>query len=61
MRVWKGVKKPITLVREWRCWREDGSYQGPCTEMMLRNWPNKWAIHHLDFCGWQWSVMEREM
>jgi len=51
----------ITLAREWRCWREDGSYGGPCTETQLRNWPNKLRIHHVDFCGWQWHVMERDL
>jgi len=54
----------ITLTREWRCWREDGSKYGPCTDVVLKRWireGSKWAIYHIDFCGWQWYVMEREM
>ena len=56
----------ITLVREWRCWREDGSYGGPCSDVLLERWVREdnmraTVVHHVDFCGWQWYVMEREM
>ena len=53
----------LALIREWRCWREDGSYQGPCTEAILKQWATHerggWTERH-DFCGWQWYVMEKD-
>lgn len=48
-------------VREWRCWREDGTYGGPCgpTGERSRGWylcPHR----HAD-CGWQWHLMEADI
>lgn len=56
MLVAKGV-----LEREWRCWREDGSYYGPCDEQKIANWKameNRGWFHRHETCGWQLSAME---
>lgn len=33
------------LTREWRCWREDGSYYGPCTPEQLLLWDETPCVH----------------
>lgn len=33
------------LEREWRCWREDGSYYGPCTPDKLVEWDETPCVH----------------
>ncbi len=56
--------RDLTLVREWRCWREDGSHGGPCTDVVLKRGVREgspWVVYHTDLCGWIWYVMEREM
>lgn len=57
------LRKEGMLVREWRCWREDGSYYGPCSEEKIADWKTTtgegWAGRHYD-CGWQLYVMESD-
>ncbi len=57
--VWKGTRKAFgfllaamrsDLIREWRCWREDGSYGPPCTsqaDALAHTWPHR----HSECCS----------